>query len=187
MTGWVKVEFYGQLPPGVVAIEVDHKEVSESLAKVFGFKHIDGLVAKRDAREDNMNVEEYQDKTQETAGPYLVAAKEFLDRERRTIFVDNTEPTQTEKFLRIAYLAGKLNGEAGEVAEEIFKAFRDDLGEFTDVRFDAIMKELGDVMWYISQLCNELDLELADVLALNITKLQARKSTGNLQGSGSDR
>jgi NTP pyrophosphatase (non-canonical NTP hydrolase) len=134
-----------------------------------------------------MRVDEYQDKTQDTAGPYLTAAREFLAYERRTLWIDESKPTTAEKFLRIAYLTGKLNGEAGEVAEEVFKAFRDDLGEITDVRFDAIMKELGDVMWYVSQLCNELDLELADVLALNIAKLQARKSTGNLQGSGSDR
>ena len=134
-----------------------------------------------------MRVDEYQWKTQDTAAPYLVAAKEFLASSRTASLVDTEGVTDAEKFLRIAYLAGKLNGEAGEVAEEVFKAFRDDLGELTDVRLDAITKELGDVMWYISQLCNELDLKLADVLALNIAKLQARKSISNLQGSGSDR
>jgi NTP pyrophosphatase (non-canonical NTP hydrolase) len=134
-----------------------------------------------------MNIRDYQDKTADTAAPYLTATRKFLDTERITSSVDTDGATEGERFLRIAYCAGKLNGEAGEVAEEVFKAFRDDLGEITDERLDAITKELGDVMWYVSQLCTELDLDLENVLTLNIEKLATRKEMGNLQGSGSDR
>jgi len=134
-----------------------------------------------------VRIDDYQNKTADTAGPYLKSCRAVLDRERMTLILDPTEPTLGETLLRSAYLAGKLNGEAGEVAEEVFKALRDDLGIFTTERLVQIMKELGDVMWYVSQLCNELGLSLDDVMQLNLAKLQARKGLGKLQGSGSDR
>lgn len=50
-----------------------------------------------------------------------------------------------------------------------------------------LRKELGDVLWYLSQLCNELDLDLGTIADGNLSKLLDRKSRGKLQGSGDDR
>ena len=49
-----------------------------------------------------------------------------------------------------------LVGEAGEVADKVKKILRDKNGVFDKDSKDAIKFELGDVLWYISQLSSEL-------------------------------
>ncbi|MBR3253121.1 hypothetical protein IKF85_00125, partial [Candidatus Saccharibacteria bacterium] len=41
-----------------------------------------------------------------------------------------------------------VTGEAGEFADKVKKILRDKKGEFTDEDREAIIKELGDVLWY---------------------------------------
>lgn len=102
--------------------------------------------------------------------------------------------------LGIVYCALKLSGESGEVAENIGKAVRDDglmlldLGTSTYVpqpisleRREKLIRELGDVLWYISQLCTELGVTMSEVAEGNINKLADRKARGVLQGSGDNR
>ena len=85
------------------------------------------------------------------------------------------------------YPALGLAGESGEVAEQIKKAIRDDGGAITDERRAALRKELGDVLWYLSALCDELGLELADVAGENIDKLRDRQQRGVISGDGDER
>ena len=85
------------------------------------------------------------------------------------------------------YPALGLAGEAGEVAEQVKKAIRDDQGLLTDQRRAALKKELGDVLWYVAALCSELDLDMADVAQTNLDKLASRKERGVLHGEGDDR
>ncbi len=58
------------------------------------------------------------------------------------------------------YPALGLIGECGEVAEKIKKLIRDDGGEMSPERKDAIKKELGDVMWYCANVCCDTDHDL---------------------------
>lgn len=53
-----------------------------------------------------------------------------------------------------------LLGECGEVCEKVKKLDRDDNGIMTDERRTAIAKELGDVIWYVANLCSEIGAEL---------------------------
>jgi NTP pyrophosphatase (non-canonical NTP hydrolase) len=94
----------------------------------------------------------------------------------------------------LSYVTLGLNGEAGEVAEKIKKFIRGDHGPYaslTDDKFDQvrleIMKELGDIMWYLAGLCTELDLNLEDVAQANLDKLASRKERGKIQGNGDNR
>jgi NTP pyrophosphatase (non-canonical NTP hydrolase) len=87
----------------------------------------------------------------------------------------------------LAYPALGLAGEAGEVAEHVKKAIRDDGGQVGAQRKAALAKELGDVLWYVAQLATELDLELDAVAQLNLDKLLSRQQRGVLSGSGDDR
>jgi len=87
----------------------------------------------------------------------------------------------------LAYPALGLAGEAGEVAEHAKKAIRDDGGEVSDERRAAMAKELGDVLWYVSQLASELGLELEEVAQGNLDKLLSRQRRGVLSGSGDER
>ncbi|PJE50489.1 MAG: hypothetical protein COV29_03720 [Candidatus Yanofskybacteria bacterium CG10_big_fil_rev_8_21_14_0_10_36_16] len=80
-----------------------------------------------------------------------------------------------------------LTGEAGEVAEKIKKIYRDSNGKITPKHRKELSKELGDVLWYISQLATELNLKLEDIAKGNIKKLMSRKKRGKVQGSGDNR
>jgi len=80
-----------------------------------------------------------------------------------------------------------LVGESGEVAEKIKKIFRDKDG-IVDAEIRLMLKkELGDVLWYLSQLATELELSLDEVAVYNIEKLKSRHERGTLQGNGDNR
>lgn len=81
----------------------------------------------------------------------------------------------------------KLSGEAGEVSEIIGKMVRDDRLDVVPEKLEKIKKELGDVLWYVSQIATELKLSLDDIATTNIEKLKDRKERGVLHGSGDER
>lgn len=87
----------------------------------------------------------------------------------------------------LLYVTLGLNGEAGEVAEQVKKALRDDNGVITAERREKLTKELGDVLWYLARAAAELDLDLGHVADFNLAKLASRANRGVLAGSGSDR
>lgn len=80
-----------------------------------------------------------------------------------------------------------LQGEVGEVSEKVKKIIRDNKGKLTEDKRLEIVKELGDVMWYVSQLSTEFNVKLSDVVKGNIEKLSSRKERGKIQGSGDNR
>lgn len=90
-------------------------------------------------------------------------------------------------FAGIMYCTLKLNGEAGEVAEKVGKILRDDNGLINDNKRENLIKELGDVLWYIANLANELSISLDDVASINLEKLATRKASNTLHGSGDNR
>tara|TARA_Y100000004_G_C8885484_1_gene399516 strand:- start:1 stop:375 length:375 start_codon:yes stop_codon:yes gene_type:complete len=83
---------------------------------------------------------------------------------------------------QILYPALGLAGEAGEVANKVKKMLRDN-----DFDRDAIVAEIGDVLWYIAALSRDLNVNLQDIALANIEKLYGRKERGTLQGSGDKR
>lgn len=85
------------------------------------------------------------------------------------------------------YTALGLCGEAGEVAEKVKKIIRDKNGTPTPTDVQEISKELGDVLWYISSLASELGLNMTNIAAMNLEKLDSRKQRGKLKGSGDNR
>lgn len=82
--------------------------------------------------------------------------------------------------LAVAYVMMGLCGETGEVAEQIKKAWREDHEpkKLTGARRDKVIDELGDVMWYLSQMCSELNVSLEAVAEVNLEKLNARAAEG---------
>ena len=76
-----------------------------------------------------------------------------------------------------------LVGESGEIAEKLKKAIRD---KYPLNRYD-LLKELGDVLFYVTALANLHDSNLAEVLEINMRKLRDRESRGVLSGSGDNR
>ena len=86
------------------------------------------------------------------------------------------------------YPALGLAEEAGEVAGKYAKAIRDNNGVvFDHDRETAIIKELGDVLWFVAELATCLGVKLEDVAQKNLDKLASRKERGVIHGSGDDR
>lgn len=77
-----------------------------------------------------------------------------------------------------------LCGESGELAEKMKKLIRDDNGIMTDERRDLMKKELGDVLWYVSQAARELGYSLEEIGEENLAKLASRAERGKLYGDG---
>jgi len=78
-------------------------------------------------------------------------------------------------------------GEAGEIQNQVKKIMRDDSGVITEERRKNLIKELGDLMWYVAGLCSELNISMDAVAQQNLAKLQARKEAGTIQGDGDNR
>ena len=66
-----------------------------------------------------------------------------------------------------------LSGEAGEVADLVRKY----TFQGSDLDKDQLVKELGDVLWYLSQVAQWADIPLEDVAQDNIERLTARYPT----------
>jgi len=86
----------------------------------------------------------------------------------------------------VVYPALGLCGEAGEVAEKIKKHIRDgiDIDNTLNKLKEVLSRELGDVLWYISNLASDLDISLNYIAKSNIDKLKDRKVRDKLKGSG---
>jgi len=87
----------------------------------------------------------------------------------------------------VIYPALGLVNEAGEVAGKIKKVFRDKGGAISAETHTALKAELGDVLWYVVQICNELELSLDEVAEFNLAKLYDRLERGTIQGDGDER
>jgi NTP pyrophosphatase (non-canonical NTP hydrolase) len=87
------------------------------------------------------------------------------------------------------YLALGLCGEAGEVAEKIKKLFRDGYpkGVEPDDWTEDLIKEVGDVLWYASNLLDAFGVSFSDAGVTNLEKLASRQARGVLGGSGDNR
>lgn len=80
-----------------------------------------------------------------------------------------------------------LVGESGEVAEKFKKLIRDKNGALTDEDKAEIIKELGDILWYVNTVAHLLGSNLEDVAAKNLGKVLSRKNRGVTKGSGDNR
>lgn len=84
----------------------------------------------------------------------------------------------------ITYVVLGAAGEAGELANTWKKALRD--GDSALAK-EKLRYELGDVLWYVSQLATELGMSLEQVAQCNLDKLYDRKVRNQLKGSGDRR
>ena len=78
-------------------------------------------------------------------------------------------------------------GEAGEVQGKVKKVIRDNEGILTDDKRFEISKELGDILWYVAAVADEIGVPLEEIAEANYKKLTSRKERGVLGGSGDNR
>lgn len=95
-------------------------------------------------------------------------ANEYQKLAERTMTDDET------KRGRLVNATLGLNGEAGEFADAIKKH----LFHSHELDREMLLKELGDIQWYIAQACNALDTTVGEIMELNIAKLLKRYPDG---------
>ena len=87
----------------------------------------------------------------------------------------------------VYYATLGLVGEAGEIANKVKKIIRDHGSQVTPEVISTLQDEIGDVLWYVAELCTVLGISLDEIAAKNIDKLQDRKQRGVITGSGDNR
>ncbi len=80
-----------------------------------------------------------------------------------------------------------LVGESGEVAEKFKKIYRNNNGVMSLEEKDLIIKELGDVLWYLSVISNYLEVPFSEVAKKNIEKLRDRLERNVIKSAGDTR
>lgn len=93
-------------------------------------------------------------------------------------FVENMKVYPSEH--KIVYPALGLAGESGEYCEKIKKMLRGD----SILDKELCIKELGDILFYISASASDLGYSIEDVATTNVLKLTSRKERGVIKGNG---
>lgn len=102
----------------------------------------------------------------------------MLERIKMSDYRDNVLRTANMKsvsFKDKLSLGGLgIGGEAGEVVDLIKKVLHHD----KPLDKDKLIKELGDVRWYLEYLAITIDVSMEEIEAANVTKLKARYPNG---------
>ena len=93
--------------------------------------------------------------------------------EYQTLAMTTLNKDLTKKEILVNSVMG-LNGEAGEAIDIVKKH----LFHGHELNKEELIKELGDVAWYLAEAAYALDIDLETVLQLNIEKLKKRYPEG---------
>ena len=104
-----------------------------------------------------------------------------------TIYVDRLRELNEAgaNIQRLDTAAAGMSAEAGEFME-IVKKMKFQGKPWDDANKEHLIRELGDVMWYVAQACHALGVRLDDVLYANTLKLAARYPGGEFNVSHSE-
>lgn len=116
--------------------------------------------------------------------------KDYQDQARKTAVYGYSDYPLAALAEEVGEVMGKLakfgrknNLPLHQVIECAADPYTDDQNKLRE----EVSKEMGDVIWQWVNLCHELNLNPAQVMADNIEKLQGRKERGTLEGSGDER
>ena len=87
----------------------------------------------------------------------------------------------------IIYPTLGLTGEAGEVANKVKKIIRDGTNKNDEGLVQDLSAEIGDCLWYIAVLADDIGIKLSNIANSNLIKLENRKKKGTIRGSGDTR
>ena len=99
----------------------------------------------------------------------------------------NEHELSTDMSPQLISLVFGLSGESGEVSEKFKKLIRDKQGKISEEDKQEILKELGDILWYINSVAHLLGSNLDEVANKNLEKILSRKDRGMTKGSGDNR
>jgi NTP pyrophosphatase (non-canonical NTP hydrolase) len=91
----------------------------------------------------------------------------------------------------LLYPALGLAGESGEAVDKIKKLWRNKgitgAAKLEPADRDELVKEIGDVLWYVAALASELKVSMGEVAERNIAKLADRKARNVIHSEGDNR
>ena len=110
---------------------------------------------------------------------------EFVDTttskpsKEHTPFIDRLMELREQEFPteRLLTAAVGMSAEAGEFTEVVKKIFLQGK-PYNEESVFHMKRELGDIMWYVSQACIGLDISIEEVIQMNFEKLSARYPEG---------
>lgn len=113
------------------------------------------------------------------------------------LLIDMTLSEEYDDLVRVSKIYPKnrtieypvlgMCGETGEVAEKVKKTIRDNRNKYDAATKAAILKELGDVLWYLVATTQDLGYTFDDVIENNMTKVNNRIATNTQHGKGDNR
>lgn len=95
--------------------------------------------------------------------------------------------SKVDPLLQQTIWALGVAGESGEVIEKWKKIIAYNDGNMTEEDRIEIVKELGDVIWYITVFADSLGFKLSEVIERNLSKLQDRQERNVIAGKGDNR
>lgn len=106
---------------------------------------------------------------------------EYMEAARRTM--KRAPGEEIDDNLHLAVMALGLAGEAGEVADMVKKL----IGHGHHFDHDALVKELGDVLWYVAAVADCYGLSLETIAHANVEKLRKRYPDGFTHAASRER
>ena len=110
-----------------------------------------------------------------------------MTNEEYQAFTKTTAIYPTEEDSGFDYIILGMVAEAGEVAGKWAKLKRGDYDTKPTELQDDMNKEVSDLLWFISQYCNETETTIGALMELNKKKLLDRQVRGVLKGNGDSR
>lgn len=109
--------------------------------------------------------------------------------------------TCMESSKNFTYMTYGLMAEVGEIADKVAKWRRKGIARIDGDRLvfntsdedvvkdhlTELMREVGDVMWFVSGFCDVCGYRLDEVADMNLDKLSSRKERGVIDGNGDNR
>lgn len=192
---------------GVTPYQLRHFAGNHAVGKAFPLDMRDDQIASQEMKIDRLaehlkkSREKVRSQREELAR--LNAKVDWQDKEITRLIIDRDQARSDNAFnayqektaqtaiypedLTLEYLIPGLAAEAGEVAGKWAKIIRDQGGAYDQADADAIIKEVGDVLWFVSEIARYYGVSLDVVAERNLQKLADRKNRGVLGGSGDHR
>ena len=121
--------------------------------------------------EQVIDTNKYIDFVRDTTSP---ASKDFAQLLSRMTELEVKDDVDVSRLLTAAL---GISAEAGEFTEIVKKIVFQGKPVNQENLFH-LKRELGDIMWYVSQACIGLDISLEEVIQMNFEKLSARYPEG---------
>lgn len=169
---------------------------SNNDAQIMGAEMFKRMLEQANSGKGIVQNEVYTDKEKSISDTFNDAMNDIQKKEadkiiwgpvEKVTFNDYQEFVKTMKVYpekyAIVYPTLGISGEAGEVAEKVKKYLRGD----KELDKLELLKEAGDVLWYLASLADDLGYSFQEMVNQNVKKLSSRKERGVQKGDGDNR